>query len=679
MSKTEKFMVLGRSLLVALLLTSCRVGRETDTHSSSETRSLRPINVVLVTIDTLRADRLACYGYSRIQTLTLDRLAKRGVLFENAVSQVPLTPPSHASMFTGAYPTVHKVRDTGGFVLDPSQRTLAEILKAHGWETGAIVGASVLGRQFGFNQGFDYYDDQMPKPQAGMAAPEFPERSGKVVVDRALEWMGQRSRTPFFLWVHLYDPHAPYDPPLEFKRKYAARPYDGEVAYVDVELGRLFDQIEKKFSLAQTLIAVVSDHGESLSEHGEYSHGVFLYDSTLRIPFLLAGAGVPPGLRVRQQARTVDLAPTLLELLGGEAPAGCQGTSLVPAFSGQGISTTYSYAESLYPKINMGWAELRSVRTSKWKYIQAPQAELYDLEHDPGEITNVIQRFPEEAQRLKYRLGEIIGQGQGPEKVELKLMNSETEKQLRSLGYVSAGAPSRFELTGNGIDPKDRVHVLQLLDEAIGPGKKTDVFRRIQLLRQAQTEDSANSAIYLALGDAYEKSKRYKEALKLYEAAAKQGVKASKLYSRMANIYMRQGKREEAIAAYESAAAINPTDADSQSNLATAYMEKGRIADAERVFKAILVLNDQYAAAHNGLAVIAIQKGDGRTARQHFEQALRLDPDLLEAQLNVAVLYKQAGELALAREGFKKFLAKAPQHQYREVIPKVAEELAALQ
>ena len=365
------------SVLLLAALSSCNSAGKNRVSVIEGVPGSRRLNLVLVTIDTLRADRLGCYGYSQIETPNLDRLAQRGVLFENAVAQAPLTAPSHASILTGMYPTAHKVRDTGGFVLPASDATLAPILRRQGWDTAGFVGASVLKKRFGFDQGFAVYDDQMPKLAARNIASEYAERRAGEVVDRAIAWLSTQSGKPFFLWVHVFDPHSPYDPPSPFREKYEGRPYDGEVAYTDQQLGRLFQAIAKKSPPEKTLVAVLSDHGESLSEHGEYTHGVFLYDSTLRIAFIMAGPGVPAGLRMKQQARTIDLLPTLLELTGNKVPAEVQGSSLAPTFTGEEVPASYSYAETLFPKINMGWAELRGLRTNRWKYIRAPKPELY--------------------------------------------------------------------------------------------------------------------------------------------------------------------------------------------------------------------------------------------------------------------------------------------------------------
>src|SRR6266702_771711 len=306
------------------VLSSCKTSRRME---SVKPAALRPLNVVVITIDTLRPEHLHCYGYQHIQTPTLDSLAQHGVLFEQAVAQAPLTPPSHASIFTGQYPTAHNVRNTGGFILQSSSTTLAKILQEQGWDTAAFIGSAVLKKTFGFNLGFTVYDDQMPRPGPADQFREDPERPATEVVDRAIRWLNTQSGKPFLLWVHLYDPHIPYDPPSPFREQYKEHPYDGEIAYTDRQVGRLIDTIGKK-APQNTIISVLSDHGESLGEHGEYTHGVFVYDSTLRIAFLMSGPGIPAGVRIKQQVRSIDFLPTLVELMGGRPSDEVQGTSL---------------------------------------------------------------------------------------------------------------------------------------------------------------------------------------------------------------------------------------------------------------------------------------------------------------------------------------------------------------
>ena len=668
----SKLKVAGTVALAAFVACS-RTSREEKARSSA----LRPLNVVLVTIDTLRPDHLHCYGYSKIETPSVDSVAAAGVVFENAVTQTPLTPPSHASIFTGLYPTVHHVRDTGGFVLQPSSTTLATILQQQGWDTAAFVSSAVLKKLFGFNQGFTVYDDQMPRPGNAREFLEDPERLAGDTIDRAVRWLDGQSGKPYFLWVHLYDPHMPYWPPSPFKEKYKDMPYDGEIAYADHELGRLFEAVRKKSPAGKTILAVLSDHGESLGEHGEYSHGVFLYDATLRIAFVMAGPGIPPGLRVKQQARTIDLLPTVLELMGGKASAAVQGASLVPSFDGHDVQTAVSYAETLYPKINMGWAELRGIRTNHWKYIRAPKAELYDLSADPRETSNLFQTHAVEVQRFEAQLKAVIG-GDGTEKVETSVVDARTLDQLKSLGYVSGFAAHTYQLNGQGADPKDRVGILKLVALAEDPNARTPDSRRIELLEQAVKEDGGNPDLYYQLGGKYEKAGRYTEAMKLYHAALARGIENGRLHSRIADLQVRAGKKDEAIPEYEKAVQLNPADTASQTNLATAYLEKARLSDAERVFKWVLTTDPASAAAYNGMGLIAIQRQDTTQALGYFEKAVELDADLIEAQLNLGLIYRMAGDSAKARTCFEAFLAKASRAQYGEIIPKVREALAEL-
>jgi arylsulfatase A-like enzyme/Flp pilus assembly protein TadD len=649
-------------------------------HRSSEpaSRPLRPLNVVVITIDTLRPDHLGCYGYTRTETPTLDRIAHSGVLFENGVTQTPLTPPSHASIFTGLNPPSHKVRDTGGFILSRSTPTLASLLQQRGWDTGAFVSSAVLKRRFGFDQGFAVYDDRMPRPGNGQEFLEDAERRAGDTVDHAVQWIDGRGSQPFFLWVHLYDPHTPYDPPSPYREQYKDRLYDGEIAYADRELGRLMDSLQRKSPPEKTLVAVLSDHGESLGEHGEYSHGVFLYDSTLRIAFLLSGPGVPSGRRVTPQARTIDLLPTILELMGSAAPAGIEGASLVPFFSGKNADTATSYAETLYPKINLGWAELRGIRTNQWKYIRAPRPELYDLTRDPGETQNIAAGHASEVRALEARLVAASRSG-GPEKVETTPMDEKTLAQLKSLGYTSGFSARSFSLNGQGADPKDRVAVLKLMDAAERPQPPIPEPRRIELLQQAVRLDPGNPLLYYSLGAKLEKSGRYDDAMKLYRLAAERGIENARLHSRLGDLLVRSGKKAEAVPEYEKAAVMNPGDVASQANLATAYLEQGRLADAERVYKAIVAMEPSSAAAQNGLGVLSIQRQDGTAARGYFEKAVELDPDLVEAHLNLGLLYQMAGDRGRARACFQQFLDKASPRQYAAVIPKVRAALAELQ
>ena len=395
----------------------------------------------------------------------------------------------------------------------------------------------------------------------------------------------------------------------------------------------------------------------------------------------MSGPDVPKGLRVKQQARTIDLLPTVLELLGDRAPQEAQGTSLVPALTGKEARATYSYIETLFPKLNMNWAELRGIRTSRWKYIRAPKPELYDLTADPGETKNVIARHASEVEKLEAQLKAVIGSGtgRGAEKVETTVVDRGTMEQLRSLGYLGGFSQRDYELTGKGTDPKDRVEILKLLYFAVSPDSgPLSPPRTVTLLEQALRQDPSNPTIYFHLSDEYGKAGRYADEMRLCLAGIEKGVRNAWLYSRLGHLYLRQGYKQEAIASYEKAAQLNPSDSESLNDLAMVYLDTGKLADAERVFKWALTTDQKYAPAHNGMGLVAVRKHDTTAARIHFEKAAQLDPDFLEAQLNLGRIYKMMGANTKARQCFETFLAKASPSEYGEVIQKIRAELASM-
>ncbi len=673
-SRLRQVIIASLCTFALLTLASCKSSKKKEPAVAT---ALKPINIVVITLDTVRADHLHCYGNKNIQTPTIDNLARQGVLFEKAVAQTPLTLPSHASIFTGTNPNVHKVRDTGWFALQPSSVTLATILQKHGWNTAAFISSSVLKKVFGFNQGFSVYDDQMPETGKDNGEREATRPAG-VTVDHALAWLNAKSSQPFFVWVHFYDAHQPYNPPAEFRRQYPNNLYDAEIAYDDQQLGRFLDAVGKKSSPDKTLIVLLADHGESLGDHGEYAHGVFLYDSTVRIPWIMVGPGVPAGVRIHQQAREIDVLPTVLDLLGGHASSIVQGTSMVPAFLGKQVPSTYSYEETLYPKINMGWSELRGIHTAHWMYVRAPRPELYNLDSDPGEINNIIDAHPKEYRELDRQL-QILGKlgSSGTETVVADQMDQKTTEQLKSLGYVG-GSDSTIQLNGKGADPKDKVGILKLMHEAVEESSgKIPMSRKIDLLRQALAEDPTNPTLYDDLGSKYEQTGQYDQAIQVYLAALHNGAQHGIIVSRLGELYLRAGKLNQAIDYFQQAAQLVPLDVAGQSNLATAYLQTGRLADAERTFRWALTIQ-KYVPAYNGLGIIAMKQHDLVGARKDFERAVQLDPNYVEANLNLGILCTQTDDFSCARHAFKIFLAHAPAADYKDMIPRVRYALARM-
>src|SRR5438093_12246839 len=365
-------------------------------------------NVLLVTIATLRADSLGCYGRAAAATPTMDALAGRGVRFATAVAHVPLTGPSHASILTGRTPLGHGFRDNGGYVLLPHAKTAAEQFRQAGFRTAGFVSGFPLDRRFGFDRGFDTYDDHLPRGNDPRRTP-YVERLGDATTDAALRWLAgpaPPSGAPFFLWVHYYDPHAPYEPPGTLAQRFRTAPDDGEIAFVDVQLARLLRALDEgePGRLGRTLVLVTADHGESLGEHGEGTHGLFVYDATLRVPWIMAGPGLDPGRVASTVARGIDVLPTLLDYAGLAPAPGIEGRSLRPAAEGREMSDAPAYAESLYAEREFGWAPLHAWRTARFKLIDAPRPELYDLDADAGERTNRVAELPDRAAELRRPL-----------------------------------------------------------------------------------------------------------------------------------------------------------------------------------------------------------------------------------------------------------------------------------
>ena len=656
------------AVLLSLCLSGCR-------HNEPESVPAAPrdANVLLITLDTTRADHLSCYNPGRARTPHLDALAARGVLFLHATAQVPLTLPSHACIMTGSYPTVHGLRDMGGFVLDKSHPTIASLTQAAGFATAAFVGSRAVAKYFGLAHGFDTYDDDMgPQTEEGRLPGVYAERRAGVVTDHALEWLKQMGQRRFFLWAHYYDPHAPYDPPEPYKHQYARDLYDGEIAYMDEQVGRLLDGLDQVGLTPRTLIIAVGDHGESLGEHGEMTHGIFLYDATLHVPLIVAGPDAPRGKVIDEQVRSIDLHPTVTEFLHLPPSPEAQGVSLWPLIQhGTHVRSNYSYGETLYPRTYMGWSELRAMRTDGWKFILAPHPELYDLHRDPGELQNLVDRHRTEAGQFQELIWKIAGTQGKPETVTTVPMDEKTRRELESLGYVSGGTGREIELGTAAADPKDRVAVMKIMQAAERALNGQDNGHAAQLMEQALRQDPGNPLGLIYLATALERAGQLERAAEVYQNAIRQHIFTGLFYARLGKLYLRLHKVDKAVDALSRAREADPTNLDNLRNLGTAQLQLGRVEEAEKAFKAVLVQNDRFGAAYNGLGLVAIQRGDAETARRDFEKAIRIDSDEVEPLLNLGVLYDKAGDKTEALRYYQQFLAKASAKNYSALIPKV--------
>ncbi len=401
-----------------------------------------PANVLVITLDTLRADRVGSYGHAAARTPVLDALAARGARFAAATTTTPLTLPAHTSLFTGTWPTTHGVRDNTGFYVDDAVTTLAEVLKGRGYRTGGFVGAFVLDARWGIAQGFDHYFDDFDLSEDVGPGLDAIQRPGADVVDAATTWLKQPGTAPFFAWVHLYDAHTPYAAPAAFARQFPDTrdgAYDAEVAYADSQVGRLLAALDADGRLDNTIVVLLADHGEQLGEHREQSHGFFVYDASVQVPLIIAGPGVTTRV-VPDQVRIIDVMPTVLDLAGIEVPAAVQGASLRPALDGQ-RQTLLAFSESWYPRFHYGWSELRAVRDGRYKFIQAPRRELYDVAADPGELNNLAPTEAARADTLERALRALVAQttraeaSKGPQPVD-----AAAEQRLRALGYVGSSS-----------------------------------------------------------------------------------------------------------------------------------------------------------------------------------------------------------------------------------------------
>ncbi len=502
-----------RAVLIAALLSSC--GR-----SEIEPGALRGSNLLVVTIDTLRPDRLGLYGSTAGLTPNLDRLGSEGIVFENVLAHVPVTLPSHTSLFTAKIPPRHGVHDNGTFRVGAGEETLALRLKSRGYETAAFVGAFVLDARFGLDRGFDLYDDYYGEKRSFASFTEL-ERPAEAVLAPAERWLTERGAKPWFAWVHLFDPHAPYEAPEPYRSRHSADPYGAEVAYADAALGAFLDKLGAHGLLEKTLLVVVADHGESLGEHGETTHGTFAYNATLSVPWILWAKGLEPA-RFTPRVRLVDVAPTVLDLLGIDPPASIDGASLRAFVRDPArYESKDSYFEALNPNLTRDWAPLRGLVRGTHKFIDLPIAELYDLAADPKEEKNVIAGRAALASELKKALGDEI-EGSAPLNPSA---DAETLKRLESLGYVVApNAGERKTAYSEQDDPKKLIAFVGMHDEASDWFREGRTEEALALLREILEKQPRSSFAYQKLAYTLHQLGRTGEAVAVLEGAVSRGV-----------------------------------------------------------------------------------------------------------------------------------------------------------
>ena len=667
-------------LLAGLVLIPC---------GCRQTNLPRP-NILIITVDTLRADRVGCYGYPGGLTPNVDALAKDAIVFERAVAQVPLTLPSHTAIFTGTYPFHNGVQDFTAQPLSDRFRTLAESLKDHGYATGAVVSSFVLDRSWGLGRGFESYDD-------AFAGQEFLERNIGLVerraedsVNHALSWLESHHNQPFFLWLHLYDPHSPYNPPEPFSTKYAKQLYDGEIAYADSQLGRLFSWLKESPNglYDNTLIVFLSDHGESLGEHGEKEHGFFVYDSTVRVPLLLK----PPkkagfaAQRVADAVETIQVGPTVLDLAGVEDPIQkqFQAASLVPLMNGKPHAPQRpAYSETFYPLNSFGWSPLRSVQTARYQYIEAPKPELYDHQTDVAENNNLAARDAIVAASLGTQLNQLLASYPAAATSSGTNASPEVLEKLRSLGYVAYRAPAA---AGSKLaDPKDKLPAFQDVLRATDLIQLGNFAEARSVLSSLQRKEPQLYLIPFLMGEAASHEAQWKEAEKNFGRAAALNPGFEQARMGLARSLGLQGKIAQAKDLLGTLLTTNPQNfrawfllseieaaADPKSsrealdkviaiqpNFALAYRDRGLLSVHEQTYvsgaedlsrAAEMGLHD--VLTYNSLGICYSRMNRLDDAVESYRHAIAADPSYAQAHLNLGFAYERMNQLDLKKKEY---------------------------
>jgi arylsulfatase A-like enzyme/Tfp pilus assembly protein PilF len=664
--------------------------------------SYKDYNILLITLDTLRADRLPMFGYKEVKTPALDEFASESFMFTDAISHAPLTLPSHTSMLTGKLPIGHGIRDNSGFILDPAETTLAEMLKAQGYATAAFVSAFVLDSRWQLDQGFDFYYDNFNIAQFKDISPGDIQRPGEETEIEASHWIEANKDRKFFAWVHFYDPHDSYNPPEPYLTEYAGRPYDGEIAYTDEQVGKLLKKLEDWKIKDRTIVIIAADHGEGLGDHNEVTHAMFVYNTTQHVPFLIRipGAGAS---KVKDVVRLMDLMPTVLDLLGLPVPQDVQGKSLMPMMKGENDSRRTAYSESIYAEVHYGWSPLESITTHQYKYIDAPQAELYDRLSDPGETKNLIGEKASIAKVLKDQLNEIKSLNSRKDLAGPMKMDPDTEEKLRALGYIGTTAISTPE--SRKIDPKSKIHLARAIQEsfdAIRAGKPQDGLDKIQtvlnedpsmidghfcagvaylglnkidqgideLMKTLAMRPDHTMALY-NIGYANEMKGNLNEARNWYEKVLLHEPKHQFATLKLAHIYRQLNMPDQArpfylqaVKSYEEALQSTKGEkakSNLYSTLGEIYFGAGEVLKAEENFRAAIQLTPERKDLYYNLAQIYEVKGDVAGAVDAYKREVEVDPQNFKAFNNLGLIYKNTNRLDEAVFCFQKVVELEPE------------------
>jgi len=613
------------------------------------------IDVLLITVDTLRADYLSCYDKTKIKTPHIDRLADRGLLFKKAFAQNVVTLPSHINILTGTYPFYHGVRDNAGFRLSEESLLISEVLKEEGYRTAAFIGAFPLDDRFGMNQGFDIYDDFYGDTSHSNDL-FFVERPAEKVLDVALRWIKDQGDNPWFCWIHVFDPHVPYNPPQDFKKKYPSDLYGGEVAYVDEEMGKLFLYLEKRQNRDFPLTVFTSDHGESLGEHRELTHGVFAYNSTLHIPLVIFQPQIFPEPKIiKETVRHIDIAPTILDVFGIKIPEVMQGRSLRPLVKKPSRwKEEDCYFESLSPNLNRNWAPLYGLIRGNHKFISLPIPELYDLEKDFKEERNLAAPDKKNAKKLKTTLDNILKTNRQSLSVR-KPIDQETINKLRTLGYIAGSevSPKKKNFSSED-DPKNLIGLDSKMQEGTMAFQAGDVKKAVKAFEDILEERPNYSVIYEKLSYIYRENGELEKAIKLLEKAVELELDDPSLMSKLAIYYQEAGKLKKAKTILESLVRSFPYDVETLNFLGVTYWKLGSLEQAIEVFQKAITLDKGYARLYSNLGSVYLSAKEYLKAEKNFNAALFYDQNLASAYNGMGVIKGHENKLSEAAQNWKK-------------------------
>jgi arylsulfatase A-like enzyme/Tfp pilus assembly protein PilF len=627
------------------------------------------LNLVVITLDTTRADRLGAYGYPHAGTPNLDALGQEGVVFEHASTAAPLTLPAHSTLFTGRFPPEHGVRDNGGYFLNESEQTLAELLKARGYATGGFIAAYVLDSKWGIAQGFDTYFDDFDLSKYQVMSMGAIQRPGNEVVDHALPWIDQHRASPFFAWVHLYDAHTPYNPPEPFKGQHPGDPYQGEISFADAQVGRVVQLLRDRHLLDRTVIVVMGDHGESLHDHGEAGHGFFVYESTMRVPLIMR---VPYSAmqhrRIGDPVRSVDVMPTVLDLLGVPKPANAivDGQSVVSLMAGTRAEMGLeAYAEAVYPRHHFGWSDLRALRQGRYKLIAAPRPELYDLQDDPTEQKNIFGDRKALGDRMLGRLSEMEAhfKASAPAKSEAVEVDPDAKARLAALGYVGSFVASVGDDASRAglADPKDKVHLFNKINQAREAARdENEIAAAMGLLDEVLKEDPKVIDAWFTLGMMSARRGRDEDAIGYYKRALALKADDEEAVINMAHAYRKLGRDDDALVGFRRFLELDPKNAQVHYEIAQIMIDRGDFAVAADELHKALTVEPKMAAARNALGVVALNQGNLPFAETEIRHALEMKPDVRLAHFNLALLAEKRQDPATAQAEYLRELELHP-------------------